>query len=103
VAHAGARGTGGLAEHGVWDHEPRRVIRSARGGSAELLEEVGALGSPSDPEWLAEPQAVFEVGVRSRRLAFTCTTPTLDRAGEFAGIFARLASDMARVFTWARR
>lgn len=33
-----------LAEHGIWQHGVRRITRSARGGSAELLEEVGPLG-----------------------------------------------------------
>jgi hypothetical protein len=38
---------------------------------------------------------------RSGRLVHACVTPTIDRAGEFAGIFARLAAEMARVFSWA--
>ena len=40
------------------------------------------------------------MGVYSGRLVLICAAPTLDRAGEFAGIFARLATDMASVFTW---
>jgi hypothetical protein len=91
-----------LAEQGVWEHDVRSITRSARGGSAELLEDVGPLGGPPDPEWLAEPEDIFEVSVHSGRLLLTCATPTLDRAGEFAGIFARVGADMARVFAWAR-
>jgi len=72
------------------------------GGSAELLDDVGPLAGPPDPQWLAEPQDIFEVRVQSGPLVLACATPTIDRAGEFAGIFARLATDMARAFAWAR-
>jgi hypothetical protein len=91
-----------LTEHGLWQHDVRRITRSATGGSAELLNEVGPLGGPPDPQWLAEPQDIFDVSVQSGPLVLACATPTIDRAGEFAGIFARLANDMARVFVWAR-
>jgi hypothetical protein len=91
-----------LSEHGVWSYETRS-IRSARDGSAELLEEVGPLGGPPDPEWLAEAEDVFEVTVHSGSLVLSCATPTINRAGEFAGTFARLATDMALVFEWARK
>jgi hypothetical protein len=91
-----------LGERGLWQHDVRRITHSARGGSAELLDEVGPLAGPPDPEWLAEPEDVFEVRVHSGRLVLICAAPTLDRAGEFAAIFARLATDMASVFAWAR-
>lgn len=40
--------------------------------------------------------------MHSGSLVLVCATLTVDRAGEFAGTFARLAADMARVFVWAR-
>jgi hypothetical protein len=63
-----------LADHGIWEHDVRRITRRADGGSVELLEEVGPLGGPPDPEWLAEPQDVFvfEVTVQRGRLVFAC-------------------------------
>ncbi len=91
-----------LADDGVWEHDVRRITRRAEGGSAELLDEVGPLGGPPDPEWLAEPQDVFEVTVQGGRLVLACATPTIDRAGEFAGTFARLAADIACAFAWGR-
>jgi hypothetical protein len=91
-----------LAEHAHWAQGVRRITRGARGGSAELLEQVGPLGGPPDPDWLVEPEDVFEVRVQNGRLVLACATPTIDRAGEFAGIFARLGADMTHAFAWAR-
>jgi hypothetical protein len=91
-----------LAEYGFWQDEGRRITRGGVGGSAELLDDVGPLAGPPDPQWLAEPQDIFEVTMQCGPLVLACAAPTIDRAGEFAGIFARLATDMARAFAWVR-
>jgi hypothetical protein len=42
----------------------------------------------------------YEVAVQTRSFTMKTTSPTQERAAEFAGIYRRLQSDLARVLEW---
>ena len=50
--------------------------------------------------WDKQEKLRFEVTVESPGLAMSCTSPTVERATEFAGIFQTLQADMRRILDW---
>ena len=74
-----------------------RISREAVRGWVERS--FGTTIRRTSVDWLEGP--AYEVVVENGNLSMKCVSPTMERAGQFAGIFQAVQADIAALFDWS--